>query len=186
MDTRRSVAEAAFIFGEHHSFIKAVVLSKTRCHDDADELMQRVFIALVRAHAPRAHADVRRYLYAVVCNCVADYYRDIERRKRMKTDYSHGLPRAIKDSTPVAHAARQEALTRILLFISNRLEQRQQQAVLLRYMHDKTMQEIAAEMHMEPRSVRRHLRRAVRALRVAVLSEPDSNHDAVDTVHNGR
>ncbi len=49
-----TVAKAAFIYGEHHSFIKAVVLSKTRCHDDADELMQRVFIALVRAHTPTA------------------------------------------------------------------------------------------------------------------------------------
>ncbi len=47
MDTRRSVAAAAFIFGEHHSFIKAVVLSKTRCHDDATVPLPIVYTIIV-------------------------------------------------------------------------------------------------------------------------------------------
>jgi RNA polymerase sigma-70 factor (ECF subfamily) len=69
-------SEVNLIWTEFHKELKAIILNKTRNAADTDDILQEVFIKIIRnIDKINQSQNMRQYLYGMVRNAVNDYFR---------------------------------------------------------------------------------------------------------------
>ncbi len=81
-------SEVTVIWAVFHQELKAFILKKTKNIADTDDILQEVFIKVMRNIDKVNHAqNLRQYLYGIVRNTVNDYFKRIQ-----FTQYDHNIP----------------------------------------------------------------------------------------------
>jgi RNA polymerase sigma-70 factor (ECF subfamily) len=129
---------ASALFAEHALFVYRTAYGVTGRHEDAEDVLQTVFVRLLRRELPPdIGANPRAYLYRAAVNLSLDTLRS--RRRRVLVDDADllELPAAIADD---ADDERHRRLYRAIA----ELKPETAQILILRYVHDMSDAEIAA------------------------------------------
>jgi RNA polymerase sigma-70 factor (ECF subfamily) len=127
--------------------------------DVADDVAQEAFLkAYLNMASFRGAAKVSTWLFAIARNCFYDYV------KKTKTAASATQPIADSDCLLAAPPSRTEANEELYLAL-NLLNATEREIVLLFYMEDKCLRDVASIMDMPVNTVKSHLRRAKQRLK---------------------
>ena len=136
---------------------------------DAEDVFQTVFLRLHQATtAFRDDAHLKAWLLRVTVNCCNDVHRSPWRKRRSAFDevLAENLPAPIDERRDQVADRRAEALHDDLAAALARLSPKQRTAVHLFYFEDYSTDEIARITGERPATVRSHLHRARKALKL--------------------
>lgn len=152
-----NVLLATEIFTQYESFIRAVICSRVRDKDQANDLFQNFFLSLVFRPIPGGVDNVKSYLYRAIINDIVDTVHQVERYKSHICRYSKQLKYPISNSRPENAFIEKEQLDELLTLIKRRLTVSESQAVSLRYDKNHSVKEVADKMGVNSRSVSRYI-----------------------------
>ena len=142
--------------GDLFAFLQAML----RCRQDAEDVLQMIFVKIVRKR--RQLAGARRldaYVYQIARNEASRFARRRQRKRAVEPAGESWLSVADGGS---AHVELAEQLETILA----RLPQRQREVVVLKIYREKTFQEIARLLDVSQNTVASRYRYAMEKLRV--------------------
>jgi len=120
----------AQVFSEHAQFVFRTAFGVTGSHEDAEDVLQTVFLRLVRQElSPEFGTNSRAYLYRSAVNAALDVMRSRRRRRLVAVAE---LP---ETAGPAAEAV-DEADHRALYEAIAELKPESAQILILRYVHD--------------------------------------------------
>lgn len=134
----------------------------------AEDLLQETFVRAIRASARyRPEASVRTWLFSIAANLVRDRWRRQSRRGENLPLDDALLPAPGTPEQQVLHGLETEAVRKALLVLP--LEQRS--ALVLRYYHDLTYEEIAQTLACPIGTVRSRIHNGLGRLKHLLLAE---------------
>ena len=120
----------AQVFSEHAQFVFRTAFGVTGSHEDAEDVLQTVFLRLIRRDVPADfRANPRAYLYRAALNASFDVTRSRRRRRLVAVAELPEVP------YPVA-AAIDDEHHRALYEAIGELKPESAQILVLRYVHD--------------------------------------------------
>ena len=133
------------------------------------DVVQEVFMQAYDAQTQsRSPDDWAAWLTRVTINACHDRHRaGWWTRFRRSSARIEEIPLAAADPSPADRALSEETRRHIWLAF-DKLPDRQRQVFVLRYIEDLSTAEVAATLGLSPGSVKRHLFRAIRRLRVTL------------------
>lgn len=150
-------AEIMNLFDRYHDMVYRLALSFTGSHQDAEDVVQTVFLKLVDGKNPPQPGKERPWLAQVTVNASRDILRSFWRRRTEPLD----------ETIPF----RQEEESALFAAVMA-LPAKYRTAVHLHYYEGYTLQEIAGLLHVKPSAVSMRLHRARKLLRSS-LKEDD-------------
>jgi RNA polymerase sigma-70 factor (ECF subfamily) len=162
---RAGNADAGQALFERH-FDSIYGFFETKCPNEADELVQSTFLAVLRARTQfRGDSSFRTYLFTIARN---ELYRVLRTRQRKGTQVDFALSSIAElVSTPGTRMARNQE-HRQLLEALQRLPVEQQTLLELHYWEDLEIAELAQIFDAPAATIRTRLHRARKALRELV------------------
>jgi len=151
----------------YHAFFREIFgycVSRLFRKDLAEDATSEVFVRMVQKYPAlrvRGQREIRSWLYGTASNVSAEYLRDAHRRGKIHAELARQKERLF--SGEASDAARLD--WPLVYEAICRLKQRQQEIVLLRYLHGFEISEIAHSLGTRQVTVRVSLSRAVRKLR---------------------
>jgi RNA polymerase sigma factor (sigma-70 family) len=161
---KNSVNITAKIFAEHADFIYAIICSKVRNEAQADDLYQDFFLSLVCKPVPAGIKDIRSYLYRAITNDIIDADRRVKRYQARIRKYAEVLNYITNNNTP-ENALIAEENDKIFKLIGRCLPSSEAQAITLRFRNNHDIEEVAAEMNVNRRSVSRYISVGLKKMR---------------------
>jgi len=174
------VAAGQTLFARH--FDSLCGFFATKCHGDADDLVQRTLLACVRAKDQfRAQSSFRTYLFTVARN---ELYQHLlkQRRDGSRLDFSIT---SIADlvTTPGTKLARDADRQRVLEIL-RKMPVEQQTLLELHYWEDLDIAALAEVFEISPGAIRVRLHRARKELKERLA--PDADDDELDQIARAR
>jgi RNA polymerase sigma-70 factor (ECF subfamily) len=125
------------VFSDHAQFVYRTAYGVTGSHEDAEDVLQTVFVRLIRREAaPDFGANPRAYLYRASVNAALDAVRARRRRRLVAVAELPDLPApSAQSADDDHHRALYEAVAE--------LKPESAQVIVLRYVHDMSDAEIA-------------------------------------------
>jgi RNA polymerase sigma factor (sigma-70 family) len=161
--------DLARLYGEHHHWLLGWLRRKLDCADQAADLAQDIFLRLIHARLrgvadPASLREPRAFLATVADRLVANRHRRLS-LERAWADALAGLPEAHWPS-PEQQAAARQALRRLDTALDT-LPERARRAFLLSQFDGLTYAQIAAELAVTERSIKRYMAQAFEACLLA-------------------
>jgi RNA polymerase sigma-70 factor (ECF subfamily) len=126
------------LFQEHASFIYRTAYGVTGRHEDAEDVLQTLFLRLLRSDLPAASAkNPKAYLYRAAVNLSLNIVR--VRRRQVEVDVAD-LPEV---AVPASDALDDDEHHRYLYQAIAELKPEAAEILILRYVHDKSDADIA-------------------------------------------
>jgi RNA polymerase sigma-70 factor (ECF subfamily) len=126
------------LFREHYTLVYRTAYSVTGRVEDAEDVVQTVFLRLLRREfPPDLHKNPKGYLYRAAFNGAVSALRS--RRRRLATDSVQD----VEVAAPTPLAGLDEDLSRELYAAISELHPASAQILILRYVHDYDLAEIA-------------------------------------------
>lgn len=132
---------------------------RVRQTSDIDDLVQEVFLRLVKYGGIDHIENVDRYVFSTASNLLRDRWRD---RSVKGAGLHEGLPEDFQDESafsPERVIEAKEKLARLMLLIGQ-LPVKTQAAFVLCEIHGYSHADAAEDLGMSPRNLRKHLRKA--------------------------
>ncbi len=145
------------LYSDHHGWLCGWLYKKLGCPEQAADLSQDVFVRLMRKQAPLELHTPKAYLTTIAGRLVCDYFR----RQSLEKSYLEVLSQLpeIEIPSPQEQLIVQEALLELdALFDSMRPAIRK--AFLLSQLEGMTYAEIAIELNISLRTVKRYMAKA--------------------------
>jgi RNA polymerase sigma factor (sigma-70 family) len=163
-----AVKAAADLFAKHGRFIRSVI--SFQIHDEArvEDLYQEFFLYLVRTPLPPDVRNVRSYLFRALSHDAVDMNRRQEKYQRHLKKHAEETRFSINTSTPEDAIVAREQISVLFRCVGKYLRPREAEVVRLRYQDGLSIREIAARLHVDPRTVSRYLCAGLRTLREAL------------------
>jgi RNA polymerase sigma-70 factor, ECF subfamily len=139
-ETRRPefTPEVDDLFRQHSQFVYKTAFVVTRSPEDAEDVLQTLFLRLMRRRVPPTFLEnPRRYLYVAAVNLSLNTIRS--RRRQVLIGDVQSFDRAQDSSSPEADNPATQRLHRAIATLPARTVE----ILILRYVHDYTEQEIA-------------------------------------------
>ena len=150
------------LYRRYRGWVLAVASRFCRDRDDALEVMQETFIYLLKRFPGFAlRSKLTTYLYPIVRNLAMDVARRRQRRAAADEHLRQQAGEAPPGANPAAQGWMDEDLARVL----EALPQAQREVVLLRFVDEMSLSEIAEAMHVPVGTVKSRLHHALRTLR---------------------
>ena len=159
------VSGAARIFAEYGDFIRSVIRYRVADEAFVDDLFQDFFLALISNPLPRDIRNIKGYLYKAITRDLIDAARRVERYRTRIYRYAERGGRCTTENTPESALIQQEEMGRMFELIEKHLRRSEAQAVLLRYRNRYTIEEIAAKLGVNSRSVSRYISKGLSNVR---------------------
>jgi RNA polymerase sigma-70 factor (ECF subfamily) len=135
--TSEAARDLKVIFNEHARLVYRTAYGITGSHEDAEDVLQTVFLQLVRSESPPdLGRNPQAYLYRAAVNCSLNTIR--RRRREVLIQDEESLP-----TPPWADTGNTEFELRRLWQAMAELKPEAAQIVILRYMHNMSDSEIA-------------------------------------------
>jgi RNA polymerase sigma-70 factor (ECF subfamily) len=138
--THNAAQELEQIFREHYQFVYRTALSVTGSESDAEDILQSIFATLLRREIqPALRANPKAYLYRAAFNQSLNLIRSRKRHPITDADVLETV-----GATPTYGA--EEELEQQLYEAIQRLNEGAAQIVILRYVHNCSIAEIAKSL----------------------------------------
>lgn len=162
---------AGTLYEMHHPGIFQYLFYRVGDVHTAEELTGEVFLKMVRAlpgYRPTNNGTFRSWLYTIARNMAIDHYRRTANRPQTTFDDELGL--ASEDAgdaveVKLTNEALQEAL--------KQLPDIQRDVLILRFVENMTVEEVASMLHKTYDSIKSLQRRALVVLRQALLEQEE-------------
>jgi RNA polymerase sigma-70 factor (ECF subfamily) len=136
-----SLQEFGRIFEEHYDLIYRTAYSITRTPQDAEDVVQTIFLRLLRREIPPDFTkNPKGYFYRSAVNVSLQTVR--QRERHILSGDSERLPSG-SDSRGAGHAHHEEEMDRRLWQAIAELSESAAQILILRYIHDYSLADIA-------------------------------------------
>lgn len=139
---------ATRVFEKYGDFIYAVIRCRVRNETQVDDLFQDFFLSLVSKPPPAVLQNVKGYLYRAIINDIIDSTRRVTKYQFHVHRYAENISFFAAEKRPEKTLIEMEEFDNILKLIKRKLRDDEAQAIILRYMNDYEVKEIALEMGM--------------------------------------
>ena len=171
-DVSCNVEKAARIFEEYGDFIHAVAYHRLKDENEADDILQDLFLSLVARPVSEDVRDVKSYLYRAVVNDINDSIRRIISYRTTIGKYAKNFDYFVNEHSLRDALIEREEKDKIFKLIQELLPPREGRAVTLRYKNDYDTRSIAEKMGVKNRSVTKFISRGISKLRLLLKKEP--------------
>lgn len=161
MNEPSSKPDIAAWFDRYHDQLLRFLANGLSERSDAQDLAQEVFLRILRVEDPDLIRHPRAYLYRVAVNVIQEWRL---RNRRFPVQDNYDLEQEPAESEPMEHVEATERAQRLNAAIA-RLPARYRAVLMLRVNQGLTHKEVAEELGMTPRMVKRHLVKAYAKLR---------------------
>ncbi len=127
----------------------------------SEELLQELFVKLYKSGKCSDVENLYAYAYRCALNLVTDYYRANKRPIVSLDEIDISLPAA---DCPVSEAIKREEIDRLLAAVGG-LKWNLKQVVVMRYIEQKSFEEIAAAMNKDAHQIRALCSKGIQKLR---------------------
>lgn len=152
------MTEAEFLplFDQYHTMVYRLALSYTRSPQDAEDMVQTVFIKLLDGNGLPQSGKEKAWLIQVTVNACKDLLRSAWRKQTEPLD----------DTIPFSRPEEGELFTAVMA-----LPKKYRVAIHLHYYEGYTFEEIAHFLHTSPSAVSMRLHRARKLLRSSLQED---------------
>lgn len=162
-------AELDRLFKEHNDALLRFIAAKVGSSQEAREIAQEAYVRLLSLDERQAVSHLRAFLFKTAANLAVDRLRQRTRRNFLVSSASVDF--GIFEISPERHLGGVQAMRRLRAGLSE-LPKTCREAFLLMRLEGLSCEEVAERLQIQPRSVWRHVARALEYLRERV--EPDS------------
>ncbi|MBK6265256.1 RNA polymerase sigma factor SigZ [Marivirga sp. S37H4] len=156
-------SEVTTIWTDFHKELKAFILNKTRNSADRDDILQDVFIKIIRNIDKINQAEnVRHYLYGIVRNAINDYFRN---RKQTVND-SEIVEKLTEEDTQSLNTTIAECCIKPLI---NKLPENYRDALLLTEFQDISQKDLAEKLNISYSGAKSRVQRGKEKLKELIL-----------------
>lgn len=149
----------ATLYGRHKDYAMRLAMRFTRDHETAADVVQETFIYLVRKMPTlELTAKMTTYLYPVVKNIALTAKRKDRARLRLVRDDGTDID---VSAAPAADARNPDSLASVVAI----LPEHQQEVILMRFVDDMSMDQIATALSIPGGTVKSRLHLAIKTLR---------------------
>ncbi|UCF16576.1 MAG: sigma-70 family RNA polymerase sigma factor [Phycisphaerales bacterium] len=153
-DFKHRVATVARLFYDHGDFIRNTIRTYVQSEDQVDDLVQALFISLVRSSVPEGIQNVERYLYKTIINDIADVERRERKYRYAMRIYAELSANPTEQKTPPELLIQVEQIRKVSQLIEHRLPPSEAKAVTLRYRKQNSVKEAAENMGVDGMTLR--------------------------------
>jgi len=169
------------VWDRYSPAVRAVLRSSFGSHTDCDDLLQDVFIALLRGAARLRSADsLRGYLIGVAVRLVMGELRRRRVRRLVTLTPGHELSEL---PGPVHHDAEAAEVLRALYRLLDRMSARRRMAFVLRHVHGMDVVEAARVMGVSDSTIKRESRRARELIFTRALKDEPRLWEYLQRIH---
>jgi RNA polymerase sigma-70 factor (ECF subfamily) len=158
--------EMAFraLFDLYKERFYATALKMTRSADIAEEIVQEIFVTIwLRRHALAEVEHPTAYLFTMVYHRVHAHFKKLALEKRVKQHIVNGnMDTECNSEDDMARKESQQLLQTLI----RQLPAQQQQVYQLSTQEGLSRDEIASRLHISPNTVKNHLQKAVKYIRL--------------------
>ena len=141
------------------------IFQKNLQEQDAYDLWQELFLALVTKPLPSHIPNIRGYLYRVAINDIMDFKRRSQVRQEKIGEYSHLSKPEKNAQNPAQQVMEVESITEIFRQIEQNLPSTLGQVVLNKHKNNMTYQQIAKKMNVKEETVNRYMSLGMKKIR---------------------
>ena len=164
--------ELEHIYREHAPLIYRTAWGVLGSREAAEDVLQSVFLSLLRRDSlPDLQQNPRAYLYRAAVTASVDILRAKRRRPTLVEDVTR-----LDSPAPTTDSAFDEDLHERLYAAIAQLPAGASSVVLLRYMHDKSLADIARELGVSRTAVAVRLFRSRARLKALLRGTPENSH----------
>ena len=149
------------LFGEHRAALQSFFRRRIRGNADAPDLVQEVYLRMLRISDPEAIREPVRYLYTVASNLVKEH-AVLDRRQSSSIDIDEAPAHEQLATLPAfdgnLDASQRAARLRVVL---EQLRPKCRAAVVLRFTHGLSYREIAAHLGVSPQMAKKYVAQAL-------------------------
>jgi len=151
------------LYYEYYAKVNRYIRNKINNPADAEDLTQESFEYCYRTYGAfdPEKSSISTWLFLIVNSRVKNYYRDKKSNEDID-EYSNLLP---AESSDLDRAIYLEELKRAVISAINKLPEKQQRVVVLKFFLDKSHQEISRELEISETNSRVMLTRALKNIK---------------------
>lgn len=161
MNETGSKPNIAAWFDRYHDQLLRFLARGLSDQSDAQDLAQEVFLRILRVEDPDLIRHPRAYLYRVAVNVIQEWRL---RNQRFPVKDDHDLEQEPDEGGPIEDIEASERAERLNKAVA-KLPARYRAVLMLRVNQGLTHKEVAEELNITPRMVKRHLIKAYAKLR---------------------
>lgn len=158
-----SIEAFELIFKKYWERLYTEAMYKLKSHDEAEEIIQGIFVTLWEKRESLVINDLKSYLFVAVRNRVLNQIRSKLTRQQYWDYYKAFIPQQ-KDLTD--DVVNYNGLTDALEDAINHLPQKSRDIFRLNRMEGKSVSEIADSLHLSEKAIEYHLTKSVKELKV--------------------
>jgi RNA polymerase sigma-70 factor, ECF subfamily len=171
--------EVTNIWTDFHKELKAFILNKTRNSADTDDILQEVFIKIIRNIDKVNQAEnLRHYLYGIVRNAINDYFRN---RKQI-VDNSEVEEKLTEEEFQSLNSTIAECCIKPFI---NKLPDNYRNALLMTEFQDFSQKELAEKLNISYSGAKSRVQRGKEKLKELILNcctyQSDKYGNLIDT-----
>lgn len=163
-------------FVEHQEPLKRFISRRVASADDTEDILQDVYVRIVRSKGLFLIDNIRAFLYKTALNLVRDHHRKSKNRSAVVfvEEYDEKLmPQGLSPERVLS--ARQRL--RLIEAALHDMPPKYLEALIMSRFHGKTYDEIAETMGVTVRSVQTYIARAVDMMDQKLQAAQESRHD---------
>lgn len=150
---------------QHEHWIRPLVSSLVKDKSSVEDIVQNLYLSLLRSNLPSGSRRLKRYIYRMVTNDVIDAYRRNRRQNEALYRFCRDNAADFQADSAAKMLADAEERDKMFACLREVLPPRQARAVILRFWTGLDNEEVARKMGMKARSVDRCVFRALKKLR---------------------
>lgn len=159
------------VMRRHEKALRGFFANRVRNQADVDDLVQEVFLQLLKRGTSQPIENVQNYLFRVASNVLCDQGRRMQSRRHDAHDpYDEELHGGATEITPARIVIGEQALALVTRALRE-LPQRTQDVFFLRGIRQRKHEEVARMLGISQRVVHKHMARALKHLSVAVKDQ---------------
>lgn len=156
------------VMRRYEKALRGFFVNRVRNPADVDDLVQEVFVQLLRRGTDRPIDNVEGYLFRVASNVLCDQGRRMKSRHQDEHDpYDEELHGGATEITPARIVIGEQALS-VVTEAMHELPRRTQDVFFLRGIRQRKHREVARMLGISERVVHKHMARALKHLSAAV------------------
>jgi RNA polymerase sigma-70 factor, ECF subfamily len=161
---QKMTTEVTNIWIDFHKELKAFILNKTRNSADTDDILQEVFIKIIRNIDKVNQAEnLRHYLYGIVRNAINDYFRN---RKQI-VDNSEIVEKITEEETQSLNTTIAECCIKPFI---NKLPDNYRDALLITEFQDISQKDLAEKLNISYSGAKSRVQRGKEKLKELILN----------------
>ncbi len=156
--------EVTSIWANFHKELRVFILNKTRNSSDTDDILQDVFIKIIRNIDKVNRAEnMRNYLYGIVRNAINDYFRN---RKQL-VEINEIEEKITEEESESLNATIAECCIKPFI---NKLPQNYKQALLITEFQNISQKELAEQLNISYSGAKSRVQRGKEKLKELILN----------------